>query len=866
MAWQFNSFLLVPALSVLLTAWLAWFGWRRRPAAGAAAFALVMLAAAIWSAGNTLELGAADLPTKIFWLNLEYIGILLLPTTWLVFSLQYTERGKWLTRRAFLIFAIEPIAMLLLLWTNDAHGLFFRHLGMRQGGGMLLEWDNVEGPLYWVNIAYSYCFIALGSFLLLQHLSRLPAPHRRRELVVVAGALLPLVGNALYNLYNLPIPGLDPTPFTLTLTGAAFAWGLFSLRLLDLRPVPAVLLEELPAWRLRVLEGILRGVFIIWLFALAGGIYNVVEIYQKERLTSLNVLTVVIGAIVVYVGVTLLGSLITFLRSLPYSLRAGVFLFILYVLGAVGLALASLSGDGRVFLFAFIVLSAIFLGLQFSLFAAALSLVTLLVMGWLQVSGALVVPAERQINSANASAWTSGTLVFLILSIAALISITYLLRTLENSLSHLRETLKREQRLTRIVRTVRDINQLIVRERNPLRLLEQACEHLVAGRDYDLVWIGLLEADGITLNAVASAGEQLDLQKFASRLDLQGGGPTCAVNAFRARRALCVPEEDPCTACPMLPHYPQRTSLALPIIHEKRDVGALVVEHATAFFDEEETALLNELADDLAHALAALRAEEQQRGLAELSGRLLFARDEDMLWTEVIAAVQQILRAERVAIYRYDRESDMLSCSHSYGLSQEYVDEINRRFHEVPGSALLREPRPVVIQDVETEPSVALLREWMLREGFRSYAVFPFYTSKGLYGAFTAYRNARGAFTASDLAAGETLVRMIGLALENMELNAETRRKASELGALYAAAQEMASSLLDSDALLLALARHVTETLNATSAYITSVDLEEKNCASFQNIGRLTHSPLSANQIWDASIPCKTIPSFTASC
>lgn len=826
MNWRFNSFLLIPALSAVLAASLAWFGWRRRPAAGAAAFSLFMLAAALWSAGNALELGAADLFTKVFWLNFEYLGILLLPTAWLIFALQYTGREKWLTRRALLTLAIEPIVMLLLLWTNDLHGLFTQRFGVKPG--ILLAWDNAAGPLYWVNAAYSYALIAAGIFLLLHHFARQPASNR--ELVIIAGALLPWFGNLLYVLYDLPVPGLDPTPFLLALTGLAFAWGLFSLRLLDVRPPLSALPQELPAWRLGVLEGILRGISIVWLFALASGIYNIVEIYQKERSSFPNILTVVIGTLTVYLGVTLLFFLLTFLRRLPYSLRAGAFLFILYVLGAVGLALASLSGDGRVFLFAFIVLSAVFFGLRFSLFAAGLSLLTLLVMGGLQVYGVIVVPAERQINAADASAWTSGTLVFLILSIAALISITYLMRALEQNINRLREALQREQRLRRMTLTVRDINQLIVRERSPLRLLEQVCERLAAGRGYDFVWIGLLEADGVTLRAVASAGQKVDLEQFASRLDLPPGAPTCAVRALQARRPIRVPEEDPCAACPLLSHCPQRIAMALPLIHEKREIGALVVDHAAspAFFDEEETALLEELASDLAHALAALRAEEQQRLLAEVSGRLLFARDEDILWTEVIAAVQQILRAERVAIYRYDRETDSLSCQRSYGLSPDYVNEINRRFHESPGSAILREPRPVVIQNVETDPATAPLREWMLREGFHSYAVFPFYTSKGMSGAFTAYRNAPGVFTAADLSAGETLVRMIGLALENMELNAETRRKASELGALYAAAQDMASSLLDSDSLLLALARHVTETLGATSAYITSVDLQAK--------------------------------------
>ncbi|MEK7324702.1 MAG: histidine kinase N-terminal 7TM domain-containing protein, partial [Chloroflexota bacterium] len=76
--WQFTPYLLLPLMAAILLGALAFFGWRRRPAPGASAFALLMLSVAEWSLGNALELGTADLPGKIFWLNIEYIGIVAL--------------------------------------------------------------------------------------------------------------------------------------------------------------------------------------------------------------------------------------------------------------------------------------------------------------------------------------------------------------------------------------------------------------------------------------------------------------------------------------------------------------------------------------------------------------------------------------------------------------------------------------------------------------------------------------------------------------------------------------------------------------------------------------------------------------------
>ncbi|MFZ5919893.1 MAG: GAF domain-containing protein [Chloroflexota bacterium] len=204
---------------------------------------------------------------------------------------------------------------------------------------------------------------------------------------------------------------------------------------------------DLLEWRTRVLDGILRGILVIWMFALAGGINNVIETYRTEMGLHKNPLGMALATIGAYVLVTALVIMITFIRRLGYKLRAGVLLFVFYALGTIGLVLSSLSGDGRVFLFAFVILSAVFFDARFSSAALALSMATLVTLGWLQVREVIVVPAERQINSTDAGAWSSGGIVFLILGIAGLISITYLLRAFGESLSQTRAKANELERL-----------------------------------------------------------------------------------------------------------------------------------------------------------------------------------------------------------------------------------------------------------------------------------------------------------------------------------------------------------------------------------------------------------------------------------
>jgi hypothetical protein len=111
---------------------LAIHAWRRRPAPGAAIFAVMMLAVADWTIGYALELGSANLPLILFWARLEYIGIIAGPVAAMLLALAYTGRTRWLTRRRIATLAIIPAITLLLVWTNDLHGLIWSE--------SLLEW------------------------------------------------------------------------------------------------------------------------------------------------------------------------------------------------------------------------------------------------------------------------------------------------------------------------------------------------------------------------------------------------------------------------------------------------------------------------------------------------------------------------------------------------------------------------------------------------------------------------------------------------------------------------------------------------------------------------------------------------------
>lgn len=838
MNWQFNPFLLIPFFSAVLTAYLAWFGWRRRPAAGAFEFFLGMLAVTIWGFGNALELGAVNLATKFFWLEVEYLGVLLLPASWLAFALKFTGHGQWLTRRFTLFLAIEPILIFLLLVTSKFHPFFFMEIRVEAGEGIFFQWNNVKGLFFWVNVAYSYCLILFGSFLLLQYLSRARGKMGGGELVIIVGVILPWAANVLSNLFRLPlIPGVDLTPFALSLTGLAFAWGLFRLRLLEIHPGLDEFPEELAGWRSRVLDGMLRGVFIIWLFALMGGINNVWDAYMYLSDQYENPLISVISALSIYLAATILLAFITFKRKIPYNLRAGLFLFILFTIGAVGMYNASLSGDGRVLFFALVILAAILFDLLASLIVLAATLLTIVVIAWLQIKEIVKVPLEVQANAADPAAWLSGFIVFLALSVAALTSVTYLLRALEQSLNKSRETLQREQRLGRILRTISAINQLIVRERDVDALLNRACDALLRGQEYSFAWIGLLESDGLTFKLAASAGDDIDPELFSVRLDQPGSGPSCVAAVLQTRAALLIqatPNGDECPECPRLLRHPARSALALPLLRNERALGALVVDHTDPGkrLDAEEAALLMELADDLAYAIEnlemnrSLQEKIHHEGLlSKITSLALETTDQAFLLQNASERLREAFNADACYVTIWDALQEIPKPVAASGYLQDLFLQMEATADEIQLVKLLfNEGETLIVENVETDHRVSPRIADLL--SIHSILGAPLIAGRRrLGGIFLAYHQ-RHQFTPMEISSAEQIAREIALALERIHLLDETRAKALELGRLHASLQEMTASLLDPQSLLQVLAQHMAEALSVTSSYLVSVSQE----------------------------------------
>ncbi|MCL4385104.1 MAG: diguanylate cyclase [Actinobacteria bacterium] len=208
----------------------------RRKVTGAKGMFFLMLATSIYSLGYLFEILSTELSTKIIWYNIEYFGIPMIPFFWLLFALQYADYEWLFQRRKILIFAIIPVTTIIMAWTNKYHGIMIKIQGVASSGAVP-EILKINGPWYWVNVSYSYLLFILGAIILLRSIFNLPTLYFKQGLILIAGALIPVVGSLLYIFKLTPIKSFDFTTISFTISGVFLTWCLFKLKVFQIIPI-----------------------------------------------------------------------------------------------------------------------------------------------------------------------------------------------------------------------------------------------------------------------------------------------------------------------------------------------------------------------------------------------------------------------------------------------------------------------------------------------------------------------------------------------------------------------------------------------------------------------------------------------------
>jgi len=236
MQWQVNPYFIPLIVAGLISLVNALVVSQRRNVAGSLPLLGMLLALSAWSFTYAFELASGSQAWEIFWAKVEYIGIVCIPTFFLLFTLQYARYQQAFKRGAIYWIWLISIITLILTWTNEFHGLIWSRIGQKDGGGFyLLSLDH--GFAFWIWTAYSYISLMLGSVILIRRAISSPPELKPQSYILVFGAVITLVGNVIYLSGLSPVPDLDITPIVLIISMIAYSIGLFRFGILDIMPI-----------------------------------------------------------------------------------------------------------------------------------------------------------------------------------------------------------------------------------------------------------------------------------------------------------------------------------------------------------------------------------------------------------------------------------------------------------------------------------------------------------------------------------------------------------------------------------------------------------------------------------------------------
>ncbi|HDQ07883.1 MAG TPA: PAS domain-containing protein [Methanoculleus sp.] len=198
---------------------LAREGWRHRRALLARIFVVMMTGVVIWSLLYAIQLGIEGAALQFSLVPFQYIGIQLVILSAFFFAVKYTGNEPWLTGRAVVLITAVLAAILIAVFTNGLHHLYYTGMAMVETGPFP-HLSLSYGPLFTVQIAYAYMLTITALLMMTRHYHRSNPRYRRQTVLLMLAYLIPLAGNmaGVAGIGSFRIP-FDPTPFCFLISG-----------------------------------------------------------------------------------------------------------------------------------------------------------------------------------------------------------------------------------------------------------------------------------------------------------------------------------------------------------------------------------------------------------------------------------------------------------------------------------------------------------------------------------------------------------------------------------------------------------------------------------------------------------------------
>ena len=231
-----NNLIVILIITSLINSFTIYISWKRRKNKGGLYITLAMLGIAFWTLFAEVNYATVPIPLKVFFAKWEYTFYNITFTFLAVFSLIYGGFADWLKKKSVkAFFWIIPISNILLAWTNDWHGLFWKSFTRSEFGNNTVIFKHGVG-YYWAAITI-FPIILIIILPLWEASRRGTELSRRQARLLFITSMLSVVSALIYLQGSQRLKGVDWAPIICCVLGILYILVLYGTRLLDLVPI-----------------------------------------------------------------------------------------------------------------------------------------------------------------------------------------------------------------------------------------------------------------------------------------------------------------------------------------------------------------------------------------------------------------------------------------------------------------------------------------------------------------------------------------------------------------------------------------------------------------------------------------------------
>jgi diguanylate cyclase (GGDEF)-like protein/PAS domain S-box-containing protein len=240
------------AAAILVLALLLHIAWNNRRDPVAHWFALTLVSIIVWGTGYCFEIMATTLAGKIFFANIQFLGVATVSICWWEMVRRYLDLRRIPRVIPFFLWSVAA-ATIVLAFLNPG-GVFRDIAFIVSDEAPFTVLHAGYGPwYYWVFMPVTFLLNVWSLLVLARAMVKAQRFYRHQFALLLVALSLPLLGTVYYFLRLPPWPDYNPTIILCGVSGISVAIGLTRWRLFNI----------LPLAHDRVVENLIDGVIVI---------------------------------------------------------------------------------------------------------------------------------------------------------------------------------------------------------------------------------------------------------------------------------------------------------------------------------------------------------------------------------------------------------------------------------------------------------------------------------------------------------------------------------------------------------------------------------------------------------------------------